>query len=86
MAIKTGFSHSLATLLLTIVSALLIYFLKDVGVFSQIFSFLLDISFRLSVWIERTQGVSINYELIPVVIVAGILAFIWGVIYHISRK
>lgn len=86
MAIKTGFSHSMATLLLTILSALLIYFLRDVGIFERIFDYLTGVSYRVSIWFERIFHVSISYEIFPIIFVAAVLAFLWGVIYHISRR
>jgi hypothetical protein len=85
MAIKTGFSHALATLLLTLVSSLLVYFLRHVGLFERIFDVLISISFRFTQWLERSMSINISYEIFPVVFVAAILAFIWGVIFQISR-
>jgi hypothetical protein len=86
MAIKTGFSHSLATLLLTVVGALLIHFLRHVGSFEKIFDFLLLTSFRFSQWLEQSMGIVINYELFPTVFIAAILAFVWGILFHVTRK
>ena len=86
MAVKTGFSHSLATLLLTLVGALLIHFLRHEGSFEKIFDFLLLLSLKFSGWLEQSMGIIINYELFPTVLIAAILAFIWGVLFQMTRK
>lgn len=86
MAIKTGFSHSLATLLLTLIGALLIHFLRHVGIFEKIFDFLLLASLQFSTWLSASFKIEISYELFPVVFVAAVLAFIWGIIFHLSRQ
>jgi len=86
MAIKTGTSHSLATLLLTLISALLIHFLRHVGIFENIFDYMLKISFNFSLWLEKSLNIGITHELFPTLFVATVLAFIWGIIFHVSRK
>jgi hypothetical protein len=86
MAIKTGSSHALATLLLTLVSALLIYFLKDVGAFETIFDYMLEQSYRFSAWLENNFNVQIHHEIFPIALVAALLAFLWGFFFHITRK
>lgn len=86
MALKTGASHSLATLLLTLISAMLIHFLRHVGVFENFFDYLLGVSLNFSGWLGRSVGIQITYELFPTLFVAAILAFAWGIIFHIARK
>jgi hypothetical protein len=86
MALKTGTSHSLATLLLTLISALLIHFLRHVGFFEGIFEWLLKVSYSFSQWLEQSLSISITHELFPIVFVASMLAFVWGIIFHIARK
>jgi hypothetical protein len=86
MAIKTGFSHSLATLLLTLIGALLIHFLRHVGIFERLFDFLLLTSLQFSSWLSTSFNIEISHELFPVVFVAAVLAFIWGIIFHLSRQ
>ena len=86
MALKTGASHSLATLLLTLISALLVHFLRHVGVFENFFNFLLGVSQNFSEWLSNSMGIQITYELFPTLFVAAILAFAWGIVFHIARK
>ena len=86
MALKTGSSHALATLLLTLISALLIYFLKDVGVFEIIFEYILAQSYSFSMWLGNNFNIQIHHEIFPIALVAALLAFVWGFFYHISRK
>ena len=86
MAVKTGTSHALATLLLTLLSALLIHFLRDVGVFEKIFNFLLQISYNFSQWLENSTNITVSHEIIPVLFVATVLAFVWGMVFHLIRK
>ncbi len=86
MALKTGASHSLATLLLTLISALLIHFLRHVGVFENFFDYLLDVSLKFSEWLNRSMSINITYELFPTLFVAAILAFAWGIVFHFARK
>jgi len=86
MALKTGASHSLATLLLTLISALLIHFLRHVGVFENFFDYLLDLSLKFSEWLNRSMSINITYEIFPTLFVAAILAFAWGIVFHFARK
>lgn len=86
MAVKTGVSHLLATLLLTLISALLIHFLRHVGFFESVFDYMLKLSLQFSDWLEKSMNISIAHEIFPTVFVAAILAFAWGIIFHISRK
>jgi hypothetical protein len=86
MAIKSGFSHSLATLLLAIISALLIHFLSSVGIFEHFFSYLLKMSDKFANWLENAVNIKIAHELFPTIFVASLLAFVWGIVYHIRRN
>jgi len=85
MAVKSGASHSLATLLLAIISALLIHYLKHVGIFENIFGSLHKLSFRFSAWLNKSFNIEITHELFPIIFVAALLAFVWGVIFHLTR-
>lgn len=86
MALKTGASHSLATLLLTLISALLVHFLRHAGVFENFFNFLQGVSLKFSEWLSNSMEVHITYELFPTIFVATILAFAWGIVFHFARK
>lgn len=86
MALKTGISHSLATLLLTLISALLIHFLRHMGVFENFFDYLLEVSLKFSEWLNKSMNINITYELFPTLFVAAILAFAWGIVFHFVRK
>ncbi len=86
MAVKTGVSHLLATLLLTLISALLIHFLRHVGFFEGVFDYMLKLSLQFSEWLEKSTNIEIAHEIFPTVFVAAILAFAWGIIFHIARK
>jgi thiamine transporter ThiT len=85
MALRSGLSHSMATLLLGIISALLIKFLSKIGIFDRFFDYLLGLSDKFSNWLEKTMEIKISHELFPIIFVATLLAFLWGVIYHIRR-
>jgi hypothetical protein len=86
MALKTGASHSLATLCLTLISALLIHFLRHVGLFENFFNYLLNVSLNFSEFLRSAMGVTITFELFPTIFVAAILAFAWGIVFQIARK
>jgi len=86
MALKAGFSHSLATLILTLLSALLLGYLKHIGVFEKFFDFLTARSLTFSLWLERSFNIVVNHEMIVPIVVASVLAFVWGIVYHITRS
>jgi hypothetical protein len=85
MALKTGFSHALATLILTLLSALLVAYLNTVGIFNHIFTFLNVYTLKISQWLETTLKMQIPHELIVPVMVASVMAFVWGLFFHIVR-
>lgn len=85
MAIKNGVSHSFATLLLTLISALLIGYLKYIGMFEVIFDYMDLIFFNFSNWLAKFFDIEISYEIFIPVFVASVLASIWGIIFHIAR-
>ena len=86
MAMKSGISHSLATLVLTLLSALLLGYLKHIGVFEGFFDFLTAGSLKFSMWLESSFDIVVNHEMIVPVVVASVLAFVWGIVYHFARS
>jgi hypothetical protein len=86
MAIKSGFSHSFATLILTVISSLLLHLLKDNGFFDKTFGFLSTCSMKFTEILEKTTEIRIAHELFPTLFIACILAFLWGIVFHIARK
>lgn len=78
--VKHGSSHGLAVLICTILAALLVDLLRPH------FPGLLDRLAVLSNWIIDYIPVSFNTEQFSIIIVASILAIIWGIFFKISLK
>jgi len=85
MALKAGASHAFSTLLLTLLAAILIQYLKEI----RFFEFIFRINEFNANLIAPNLSTFFNIE-VPVVLIeylsfAFILSFIWGLIYHYAR-
>jgi hypothetical protein len=85
MPLKTGSSHALATLILTVISAILIEFLRELGFISVVISYLDGVAGYLSNSISNTFNVPISGHFFSIVLTSSILAFVWGMVFHVSR-
>ncbi len=47
---------------------------------------MLKLSLQFAEWLEKSTNIEIAHEIFPTVFVAALLAFAWGVIFHIARK
>jgi len=76
---KHGISHALATLIGTIISGIILEFLKSyIPLIRNVFFFL---GSRLSTFFEITFGVSLSKEVLSIALLATIFAFLWGVAF-----
>lgn len=85
MAMKTGVSHSSATLLLTIVGTLLTEYLRHLGVFRHVFEFLEMVSVHFSSLLRALFNLNVRQDVLVPAVVASLLAFLWGVVFHLIR-
>ena len=85
MAMRSGFSHAFATLILTVLSALLVGYFNHVGISSRIFNYLNSVSLKVSLWLENALSIHVSHELIVPLMVATVMAFIWGILFHFVR-
>jgi len=85
MPLKTGSSHALATLLLTVISAILIEFLRELGYISLIIRYLDGVAGYLAHTISSSFNVPISGQFFTIVLTSSVLAFIWGMVFHVSR-
>ena len=86
MAVKSGTSHALAALILTILSAILIRYIEIKGFFEGVLSFLDRAGNMMIGLIVSFSNVELEIAMVKPLMVATILCFIWGVIYHYSRN
>jgi len=76
---KHGMSHALATLIGTIISGIILEFLKSyIPVIRKVFYFL---GSQLSAFFEITFGVHLSTEVLSIALLATILAFFWGIAF-----
>ena len=85
MALKSGSSHALSTLIMTISGAILIQYLKEARFFDGLFTVIRFISDYLQFWITILFSVFIPVEFIDFITIAVLLSFLWGVSYHYVR-
>ncbi len=85
MAIKSGSSHALSTLIMTISGAILIQYLKEVRFFESLFWLIRFVSDYIQFWISMMFSVIIPLEYLDFITIAGLLSFLWGVSYHYLR-
>lgn len=83
MAHKTGISHGFSVLIGLLAADLLLHYCRPAFP-----SVLLPIEGGIrSVceWISRSSGVPLQHELLVPALVAAMLAFLWGMLYHHVR-
>jgi hypothetical protein len=85
MALKSGASHAFSTLILTMVGALLVQYLKHVSFFEYLFKINESIAIFLANGINMLALVYVPTELLEYVTIAFFLSFLWGVGYHLAR-
>lgn len=85
MALKSGASHAFFTLLLTLVGAVLVQYLKHVSFFEHFFRFNEWMAVLLANSINLIALVQVPVELLEYVTIAFFLSFLWGVGYHLAR-
>ena len=85
MALKSGSSHAMATLIMTISGAILIQYLKEVLFFESLFWLIRSVSDYIQFWISMLLNVIIPVEYLDFITLAGLLSFLWGVSYHYIR-
>ena len=83
MARKSGFSHALAALISLVLGRILVTYLKPY--FPLVIDPLEKWGASVEEWLEGRLGVEFHPGLLIPVIVATLLAFAWGVLYHFIR-
>ena len=83
MAVKSGVSHTLAAIIATIVGAIFIEYLKIWT--PGIFNLLNKLGIAASHWLYKYVGVTIPQQVFVPLFVTSLLAFVWGVLYHMAR-
>jgi len=85
MALKTGSSHAISTLFLTLTAAIAVQYLKHVAFFDSVFALNAAIAQKLSFFIKLLIITEVPSEMIEYTLVAFLLSFVWGIAYHHSR-
>lgn len=85
MALKTGSSHAISTLVLTLAAAIAVQYLKHVSFFDSVFALNAVIAQKLSFFIKLLIITEVPTEMIEYTLVAFLLSFVWGIAYHHSR-
>lgn len=83
MAFKSGFSHSLGSVILLVVGAVLVEYLKPS--FPGIIRPLEWFADRLAGAIQTTLGISVAPQIFGPLIILFVLSFVWGTLYHFAR-
>ena len=83
MAVKSGISHTLATILGMVISAIFVEYVK-IWV-PTLFKILDKIGIWIFQWLYKYVGVKIPQDIFVPLLVASFLAFLWGVLYHAAR-
>lgn len=86
MALKSGSSHAFSTLLLTILAAVFVQYLKEVMFFHYLFRINEVVSVYVASFLSYFFSVSIPALMIEYLFFAFFLSFLWGVVYHYSRS
>lgn len=85
MALKSGTSHAMATLTMTISGAILVHYLKEILFFESLFRVIRGVSDYMQFWISILLNVVIPVEYLDFITLAGLLSFLWGAGYHFIR-
>ena len=85
MAYKSGSSHALSTLLLTLAGATLVKYLSHVQLFDWLFGYLSRLAGLIADLFHLLLMVELPTEFIEYVLLGSMLSFVWGVVYHIKR-
>lgn len=83
MALKSGFSHSFGSVILLVVGAVLVEYLKPF--FPQIIEPLDWFAGNLAGAIEAVLGISVAPQIFGPLVILFVLSFVWGSIYHFAR-
>ena len=86
MAVKSGASHALSALILTILSAILIKYAEKTRIFEGVIFFLEVLARKLINFILFLIDIELEIEIVKPILIATILCFFWGVVYYFSRK
>ena len=85
MALKTGTSHALSTLLLTLSAAIAVQYLKHVKFFDSLFIVNESLAQQISYFIKLFILMEVASEWIEYALFAFLLSFLWCIAYHYSR-
>ncbi len=83
MAHKTGISHASSVLLGLLSAELLVHYCRPA--FPNLILPVEEGIRSSSQWITRMIGVPLHHEMLIPAVVAALLAFLWGMIYHVAR-
>jgi|AntRauTorcE11898_2_1112593.scaffolds.fasta_scaffold08454_2 sensor histidine kinase YesM len=86
MPVKSGTSHALSAFLLMIASAFIVKYLEHHQTFEWVLINLNSYAAGLSGYLNTTFEITMRTDVIVLLFVASFLCFVWGVIYHLSRK
>ena len=86
MPVKSGTSHAMAAFLLMIASAFIIKYLEHHQTFELLLTRLNFYAVELSSVLEEYFEISMQKEILVMVLIASSLSFIWGFIYQMSRR
>lgn len=83
MAKKSGFSHAFAALTGLVAGELLLFYLRPS--FPAVTASLEGRAERFSLWLADTYKVQVAPQIFVPALVAFVLAFLWGITYHLIR-
>lgn len=85
MPVKSGTSHAVAALSLTLLSSLLINYLRHTGLLGGFMDALTEMSVSWSMFLQTNFQIDIHQEVFAPLLMATLMAFVWGLIYHMFR-
>lgn len=85
MAVKTGTSHAASTLVMTLISVIMVQYLKQVRFFESIFELNEYLARQFAAGLHLLAMVYIPVQIVEFLIIAFVLSFFWGIAYHFSR-
>lgn len=86
MALKSGASHAFSTLILTLLGAVLVQYLKYVSFFEYLFKVNESLATFLAHSFNLLALVHLPVKLFEYILIAFILSFIWGIAFHFIRS
>lgn len=86
MALKSGASHAFSTLILTLIGAILVQYLKYVSFFEYLFKINESLAAFFAHSFNLFALVHLPVELFEYILIAFILSFIWGIAFRFIRS